>query len=302
MSFRLKWILSAPLLAVLASACTDDVTQEEAGTFLRGTFDSTRGLIPTPNDLALQAAMLQPAGATRTALQGVITAGGFPGGAPNALNLINVPFELVADGVATTARTWHDPASINSTTVAIVKVRGTGAPDLVDPDPTLAPTGISAIRAFPAGGWEAGARYVVAVRGGPSGVRTIDGQTLAASAPVYLLTHGVDLSSPETRPSSLTPQQAADLQTVQRLLANPVDWGRVDNANAPGGQGAATCAAITGAPAAAFAEAQCWLPLVSAQVPGFPGDPPTRSALAAVSELAWPVTEAISIQTFEIAP
>jgi hypothetical protein len=58
---------------------------------------------------------------------------------------------------------------------------------------------------------------------------------------------------------------------------------------------------VFGVPASAFVEGQCWVPLVNPLLPGFPGSPTTRSALAAVG-LAFPVGEAISISTFEIAP
>ncbi|HEX9241804.1 MAG TPA: hypothetical protein VF875_05125 [Anaeromyxobacter sp.] len=304
MTVRQKWFrVAVPVLALAVSGCVTDVTQEASPSMLRARFDSTAGVIPTPNDFALQAAMGQPAGATRTALEGSITAGGFPGGGPNALNAISVPFEFVSEGVGTTATVWGDPTTINSTTVAIVKVRGAGAPAVLDP--TALPTSLGRIQAFPAAGYEAGARYVVAVRGGPNGVKASDGRTFEASTPIYLITHGVNFASPETRPATLTPDQAASLQKVQGLLGAAVDWGHILNdgstAGVPAGAGAATCAAILGVAAAAFAEGQCWVPYASAAVPGFPGDPPTKSALAAVA-LAFPVTEAISISTFEIAP
>lgn len=289
MSFRLKWIITAPLVALLASACSEDVTQVASGTFVRATFDSTKRVLPTPNDLVLQAAPSLPAGATRTALFSFIDAGGFPSGAPQALNVINVPFELVVDGVTTTARSFIDPASVNSTTVAIVRVSGSGAPALVDP--TVVATAIGALQVFPATGYAPGERYVAAVRGGPSGVKTNDGRTLSASSPIYLISNGVNLGSPETRPSTLTPQQVTDLTKLQSVLVNPLDWVKVPSP--------AACAAALGAPQAAFVEGSCWLP----SIPGSglpPADSqPVRSALSAVG-LAFPVTEAISIQTFEI--
>jgi hypothetical protein len=90
----------------------------------------------------------------------------------------------------------------------------------------------------------------------------------------------------------VTEQQAADLLRLQGVLANPIDWNKLTSP--------AECSAVLGAPEAAFPESLCWVPLVQG-VPGAPGSPPVASALAAV-ELAFPVTEAISIQTFEIAP
>jgi hypothetical protein len=295
MSRRLNWILAVPLVALSAAACTDDVTQQASGSFFRASFDPDRALIPTPNDLALQAAPSQPAGALRTTLFALIGAGGFPGGAPNQLNVINVPFEFVVDGVGTTATVGIDPATVNTTTVAIVRVSGAGAPELVDP--TVVGTAAGAIQVFPATGYAAGERYVAAVRGGPNGVRTSDGRALAASSPMYLIARNVDLSDPDTRPSSVTPEQAADLQQLQGLLGNAVDWVAVASST--------TCAAVLDAPPQAFPEDLCWLPFLPslAGAPGVPAGPdsqPVRSALAAVTELAFPVSEAISIQAFEI--
>lgn len=288
-SSRMKW-MAVPLAALFATGCTDDVEQQESGTSVRSTFDADRGLIPTPNDLALQAAIAQPAGATRTALMNAINAGGFPGGAPNPLNVINVPFEFIVDGVATTATVGIDPSTINSTTVAIVRVSGTGAPARIDP--TVVGTAAGAVQVFPQTGYAAGTRYVAAVRGGSSGVKTADGRSLAASSPIYLIANEVNLTDPDTRPSSLTPEQAEDLADLQGLLSNPVDWTKF---TVP-----AICAAIFGLPESAFPESLCWAPLV-AGVPGAPGTPPAADALSAI-ELAFPATEAISIQTFEIAP
>ncbi len=155
--------------------------------------------------------------------------------------MINVPFELVVDGVTTTARSFIDPASVNSTTVAIVRVSGSGAPALVDP--TVVATAIGALQVFPSTGYAPGERYVAAVRGGPSGVKTNDGQDAdSASSPIYLISNGVNLGSPETRPSTLTPQQVTDLTKLQSVLANPLDWVKVPSA--------AACAAALGAPQA----------------------------------------------------
>jgi hypothetical protein len=296
MSIRWKWSTAAPLVALLAAGCTDEVTQEQNAAFLRASFDSSSGRIPTPNDLALQGAILQPPGATRTALMAAIGAGGFPGGAPSALNVINVPFEEVGpEGVGTTgtARTWIDPATISSRTVAIVRVSGTGAPAL-DLAPQTAGTTIGAIRLFPSAGYTAGARYVAAVRGGASGVRTVDGRTIEASAPVFLITHRTDLSSKETRPATINDQDAATLARVQAVLSNPVDWDPVTVVS--------ICVAATGAPAAAFPEGRCWLPYPAPAAAGStPDSQPVLSALDAVN-LAFPVEEAASLHAFEIAP
>lgn len=290
MSLRRRWTTAAPLVALLVAGCTDDVSQDENPTFLRASFDASSGRIPTPNDLALQAAIQQPPGATRTALMAAIAAGGFPGGAPSPLNVINVPFEEVGpEGLATTrVGTWIDPSTISSRTVAIVRVSGAGAPAL-DMAPQSAGTTAGAIRLFPSTGYVPGERYVAAVRGGASGVRSADGRAIEPSVPVFLVTHRTDLSSRETRPATLGDRDAATLARVQAVLSNPVDWDPVTVVS--------ICAAALGAPAAAFPEGRCWLPHQGLS----PDSQPVRSALDAVN-LAFPVEEAASLHAFEIAP
>jgi hypothetical protein len=136
------------------------------------------------------------------------------------------------------------------------------------------------------GGYVPGTRYVVAVRGGPNGVKTADGEELVASRPISLITDPrVDFDNPESYASAfLSDEQVALLKNVRLFLTAPLDWGRVASVD--------TCAAALGAPAAAFPEGVCWLPAASTGV---------LPAFTAV-ELVFPVTEAISIQTFEIAP
>jgi hypothetical protein len=260
-------------------------------------------VIPTPNDLLLQAAPGLP-DPTKTALFSLAAGGGFvadpttPG--VGQLSVINVPFEFVSEGVGTTATVGIDPSTVSSATVAIVRV------DVVPPvvfDPIVVGTPAGALQVLPVPGGYAGGRYVAAVRGGARGVKTTDGRSLSASAPIALIAARTNLGDPEGRPATLTDEQVADLTRLQGLLANPVDWVAVTDAG--------TCALAynDGTPAAAFNLNVCWLPfapppggVAGLPLPGVPAaadSQPVISALDAV-ELAFPLAEAVSIQAFDI--
>jgi hypothetical protein len=285
-------IAAVALVALFATACTEDVEQQQAASFARAVFDPDRSLIPTPNDLVLQAAPAQTDPTRRATLFNFIDAGGFPpAAAPNPVanpfSVINIPYELVVDGegVGTTNVGILDPATVNSTTIAIVHVNTGGAPDVLEPN--LIANLPGSLVVFPTGGFTAGARYAVGVRGGPNGIKTSGGSAVSASNVMFLVSQDVDLDNPEARPANLTDEQAAALAQVRLLFAAPLDWGIVPVE--------AVCRAALGIPAAApFPEARCWLP---PQTPSA-GIVPAFNAI----DLVFPHAEAISIQTFEIAP
>jgi hypothetical protein len=280
------------LVALFATACTTDVTQESSPTSVRAVFDPDRSLIPTPNDLVLQAAPAQTDPVRRATFFAFIDAGGFPAAAApnpvaNPFSVINVPYELVVDGegVGTTNVGILDPATVNTTTIAIVQVNTGGAPAVITP--ALVANLPGSLVLFPAGGFVAGARYAVGVRGGPNGVKTSNGAALSASNVVFLASQDIDLANPEARPANLTDEQAAALAQVRLLFAAPLDWGLVSVE--------AVCRAALGIPPLApFPETRCWLP---PQLPSA-GIAPAFNAI----DLVFPHAEAISIQTFEIAP
>lgn len=298
MSTRWKWLAAAPLAALLAAGCADEVNQDENPTFLRASFNSETGALPRPNDLVLQGAYRLPASATRTGLMGLIGLGGFfadPQASPplSLASVIDIPYEVVGpDGLGTTTgATSIDPATVTTSTLAILQVNTGGAPVAFEPIVVDTPQGH--LQAVPSPGtYVAGGRYVVALRGGPNGVKTIDGRSIEPSSAIYLITHRVNLKSKETRPATLTDQQAADLDKVQGLMGAPVDWATLASSTA--------CAAVNSTTNDRFPENRCWVPLVPG-VPGAPGTPPSQSALAAIGAV-FPVTEAASIQTFEIQP
>jgi len=94
-------------------------------------------VIPTPNDLALQGAPGVTDPTIRAGLFALIDAGGFladfttPG--VGQFSVISIPYERVVNGVGSTPTAALDPATIDGTTVAIVRVSGAGAPQVIAP-------------------------------------------------------------------------------------------------------------------------------------------------------------------------
>lgn len=314
MSLRIKVPLALSLAALLAVGCTN-VDQEAAPeSFAVATFDAATGTIPLPNDLALQGAPAQTNATVRATLFSFIDAGGFPALlAPSTPIPAAIPLRIVQRNPATGAYepagvpSGIEAASVNASTVAFVRVSGEGAPEVVAPvfaGFTTAPPLIQApsLLVVPATGYVPGARYVVAVRGGDHGVRTSDGELLAAESPIAAILPNRNLNfavnqPPRTPP--LAPAEIAQLEQLRSLYAAPIDWNRMPPpAGTPGAESEAICRAALGIPSAApFPEQRCWLPPLP---PGTftEGVTPAFDAI----DLVFPRTEAASIQVFEIAP
>lgn len=297
MSIRVSLSLAVSL-AVAGAGCTDSVTKATPAPFTRAVYDSERPLIPTPNDLALQAAPGVTDPATRGALFALINQGGFSAvpsttpGTLGSLSVISVPYELVTAGIGSTPAGGVDASTVTASTVAIIRVTGEGAPQTFAPALVANVPGqmlmLPIVGAAP-GGYVPGTRYVVAVRGGPNGVKTADGEEIYASTPISLVTDpNINFDSRDTRPASLSDEQAADLKSLKLVLTAPLNWMRVASD--------AICRAALGIPAGAPFEGVCWLP----DTLGAEGVVPVPAFTAV--ETVFPVTEAISIQTFEIAP
>lgn len=291
MSNRLSVSLALSLAALAVAGCPDEVEEVTREPFARAVFDPDVPSIPTPNDLALQAAPGVTDPTTRGALFALIDAGGFladpstPG--LGQLSLIAIPYERVTAGVGSTPTAALDASTVTGSTVAIVRVSG-DAPEVFAPAVVQNNPGLLVMLPAAVPPYVPGARYVVAVRGGPDGVKTADGDQVYASSVIALVTNpDVNLDHPDARPASVTDEQAADLATLKLALTAPLNWMRVASD--------AVCRAALGIPAGApFPEGRCWLPDPA-------GDPGVLPAFNAVN-LVFPVEEAISIQTFEIAP
>lgn len=239
----------APLaLALGALSCQPSVPGNSNPAYVDyAVFDPATSSIPVPNDLALLSVPAAACVAPQTAQQEFIcmlqAAGGFPndqevpvefsflrvplsGGSPTAppLDLASVRWCFATPPAA-------PPADCNLMMLRVDQA----LPAPVDPA-TLdlsysAATGVLTIRnkPDPAGRriWPAGARYVVAVRGGASGLATTDGGYVNPQPAMYLLLQDKDLSLPQNQTlfSGTDAQKMAAGQALEQLrlaYANPV--------------------------------------------------------------------------------
>lgn len=299
--------------------------------------DATQALsAPSPNDLALRAVttpptppqcagQATPSPAQILALQSFALAGGFPRAAgattPLPITIQFVEVQTSADpqcgpnflpAPPTPAAIPFpdlDPASVTATTLALVRYDTTSAQQVpfavAGYDRTTGVlTIVNATGGVPGAPWDAGGRYVVALRGGANGVKTKTGQPIAAQNATFLLAQDKDLTQFEnqailracvTNPND--PVQAGVVQaTVNQLVTlqslyrgqpiatdttnplHPIFWTRVPPAPAAG-------------------------PVVWTPVPSGTNGTPLlpRSPFAAV-DIVFPHAEIATIQTFVIAP
>jgi len=254
---------SAALL-VLASAlfaCTDAKQDGQADSLVFAAFSSPN--IPTPNDLALQSVPTLTAPqllAQRQLLQAFIDAGGFPSDQEVP---VNFPLRAVAydpglvnadgtiGGYTPIAAPAVDLATVTPATVAVLQVGG-AAPVPIAFTASSTP-GLLTIRKAPdATGsrrWAPDARFVVAIRGGPNGVKAVDGREINADSATALVIPNRDLTQRENQPLGAVPDsnlsgsnadEIALLEGVRRALWLPLDWSAAGTLWAP-----APSAAIT---------------------------------------------------------
>jgi dienelactone hydrolase len=221
------------LVLVLAlSACTSVTQEPQTNELVFATFDTAKSIIPTPNDLVLQrAAGVSPA-AQREVLQGYVKSGGFPSDVEVA---ITIPFN---------AKTWDatsgtyvdasaptlEASSVTASTVTVLKVDGATATPV--PYEAVITPGKLVLRKPAASATDlsrrwAGGRYVVAVRGGPSGVKTTGGSPVSPDGAIALTIPNLDLSVKENQPiGGLPPATAASANGLRRVLWDPEmsDW------------------------------------------------------------------------------
>lgn len=224
------------VLALALTACTSVSQGPQPDDLVFATFNSTTGVIPIPNDLVIQKAATATPTATLPAaqievLKGYAKSGGFPS---DVEVKIDIPFNAVhwnaaaAGGVGAyepAATPSIDPATVSTSTVALLKVDG-GAVTPVAYDAvtsvagklTLRPKAVGAVRRW------AGGRYVVAVRGGPSGVKTTDGREVNADQAIALAIENKDLSIKENQPPGFPPALAAQVNALAGTLWNKLSW------------------------------------------------------------------------------
>jgi hypothetical protein len=301
---------SVPLLlaGVLAAAGCKDVNQRDpAPVLVLATFDPTTGIIPLPNDLALQGAVGLPDGPQRDALFTLIGLGGWP--PPTSMwspvQGIAIPIrtEVFNDDqgfyepgpppadidIATVRWAADDPAS----TVAIVRLNEPATEVALATPPVFFG---GALILNPEGGAFLPGRYVVAVRGGRNGVMAlVDGEPvpLEADRPIALVAPNKDLSVEENQPpGGLDATQVAALERLRGTFAVAMDWNAVDVPPEPAPD---PCLLVLGV---SPPEGVCWLPPVP-QLGGTLPTPGFVSAFAGV-DMVFPHEEIASIQTFEV--
>ena len=225
---------TALLAFVLAAACAKDVKPEASPSFVDyAVFDPSASAIPLPNDLALASAAGLPDGAQKDLLLAFAAQGGFP----NDIEVpITIDFERKPVGPGASSAPTLDPATVRpighagGPTVALFKLTPGGpvpaAYDTAAVTQTPTPSGsrttlrLRAPQKDPANrdfsrNWEPGVRYAVVVRGGASGVKTIDGFQIHAMPAMYLLLAGKDLSKPENQGLLPDPSAGAQLEQIR---------------------------------------------------------------------------------------
>ena len=243
---------SLPVVAALAAAaCAKGVPVETPPSSLGyAMFDVSAAtpVIPLPNDLGLQASSIAkfPASAFRDMLQSFADSGGYPNDQEVA---VTIPFSKVNIDAATGATTKEapdlDPASITPSSIVIlkgatpvtyapvdlakdyVKDAGTGIGTLTLHNLRVAkPTATPPVTELKGVPWDAGATYIVAVRGGPSGVKFTGGQIVNPQFTFALLLGGKPLNDPANQ--SIIPGTAAEkaaagaqLEVLRSLYATP---------------------------------------------------------------------------------
>lgn len=225
---------AALALPLALSACAPEVTQQDPPQeIVKAVFDSATATIPLPNDLALQAAATTPGG-TGALLQLFVGGGGWPNDQEVAVEIPIQRLALQANGsfAPATSPAAIDLATVNASTVALLRI-DSGTPVAVpfDAEYDAPPAGsFGLLRLRPARAadgsrhWAPGGRYVVAVRGGSSGVRTTGGRALSADLVTSFITQGKDLTVEEFQPPGLPPALAAQLEQLRQLYLQPLTW------------------------------------------------------------------------------
>jgi hypothetical protein len=222
------------LVLVLALSACDTATQVAMPPELVfATFNSATSTIPLPNDLVLQNAAAVTPAAQSEVLKGYIMSGGWPSDVEVPISL---PFHAVtwdansgtAGAYVPAAAPMLDAASVTPQTVTLLRA------DTSPPTPVAYEAVITAGKLTlrkPAASatdlsrrWPGG-RYVVAVRGGPSGVKTTTGLPVAADGAIALVIPNKDLSKAENQPiGGLSPATAAQANGLRTILWNPLNW------------------------------------------------------------------------------
>jgi hypothetical protein len=241
----------ALVLPLVFAACTEVDQKETPAALVFATFASPN--IPQPNDLALQAAPTLTAPeqqAQKQLLDAFIAGGGFPSDQEVP---VTVPFRTaVWDPNAGAAGAYvNGPAAIDlatvrvapaaNPTVAVLKVDATPVV-AVDCDASFANSVLTLRKKADASGsrrWAPG-RYVVAVRGGASGVKDTGGRAVQADQAILIAAQNKSLAVRENWPLGVTAASAAQLEAVRQILWSPLQWSNQGGRWAPSPSAAIT--------------------------------------------------------------
>jgi hypothetical protein len=255
------------VIALALVACTEVKQSAQPTDFVFASYASPN--IPTPNDLAI-AAIPGNAPCNYPALggQGQLlcqfkSAGGWPSDQEVP---VSIPFNAVHwETAATAAKPYGhyapvaapaiDTATVTPETVVIRRLDsldGVATDVAFDPltvasaagsctgTPTVCTPATLSFRLPKVNGsrrWAAGGRFVVAVRGGPNGIKTTDGKQVYADSAVALVLPNKDLTNKENQPLGALPAaQVPQLEMIRAAGWQPVTFKSTTSSTAPFGE------------------------------------------------------------------
>jgi hypothetical protein len=214
-------------VVLLAAACGEpgNIPQTAApASVVTAVFDPITGNIPLPNDLALQQVPTTLPPAQQDLLNAFKAQGGFPNDQEVPVTISFVRTNIAANGTTTNTAPTLDVSTLNPGTLAVFlsTAQGSGTVAL-DPitDADYANAGDHGVLTLHNKGrlpWAPG-QYVVAVRGGPKGVKTKEGDEIGASSTFYLIAQGQNLETEQnlTLLQAQTGSRQAAIAAAQQL-------------------------------------------------------------------------------------
>jgi hypothetical protein len=202
-------VASAVLLAI--ASCTPSIPQVAApSSVVSAVFDPAASDIPQPNQLVFQALSTLPASAQKELLTAFLEAGGFPNDQEVAVTISFVRDRINADGSVTHQAPTLDPASFTPTSFFVFGATSNGTVQgeiATDPitagDLAVGPSAdgkgeVTTLTLHHRGRapWAPGS-YAVLVRGGPGGVKTVEGDPVWPSPVFFLVAQGQDMTRQE---------------------------------------------------------------------------------------------------------
>ena len=216
----LRPALRASVAGALLLACEPSVPQQASPpSVVTAVFDPLSAQIPLPNDLALLTA-----GSTATAqgelLNAFVAQKGFPNDQEVPVTISFTRQNIAASGAVTSVAPILDLATLTPATLVVALATPQGAgPVALDPVAatdytTTATQGTLTLHHKGRQPWAPG-EYVVAVRGGPNGVKTREGDPVYASQVFYLIAQGQSLNTEQNL--ALLRAQAGSTAAAQAL-------------------------------------------------------------------------------------